>query len=106
VSRSLYRVSIKSFPDYKPLLQENYVEYKHIFYHYLSHLSYFLLELSYIKKMFFFSRSFLVIMFVIRKRVYAHPVYLGFVYLKTYYILCAGPRLVQCYQHFYSRYFT
>jgi len=23
-------VSIKSFPDYKHLLQENYVEYKHI----------------------------------------------------------------------------
>jgi len=27
----LYRVSIKSFPDYKYLLKENYVEYKHIF---------------------------------------------------------------------------
>ena len=26
-----YRVSIKSFPDYEHLLQENYVEYKHIF---------------------------------------------------------------------------
>jgi len=26
-----YRVSIKSFPDYKHVLQENYVEYKHIF---------------------------------------------------------------------------
>jgi hypothetical protein len=26
-----YRVSIKSFPDYKHLLQENYVEYKHFF---------------------------------------------------------------------------
>jgi len=25
-----YRVSIKSFPDYKHLLQETYVEYKHI----------------------------------------------------------------------------
>jgi hypothetical protein len=25
----IYRVSIKSFPDYKHLLQENYVEYKH-----------------------------------------------------------------------------
>jgi len=24
----MYRVSIKSFPDYKHLLQENYVEYK------------------------------------------------------------------------------
>ena len=32
----IYRVSIKSFPDYKHLLQENYVEYKHIFYYYLS----------------------------------------------------------------------
>ena len=28
----LYRVSIQSFPDYKHLLQENYVEYKHIFF--------------------------------------------------------------------------
>ena len=27
-----YRVSIKSFPDYKRLFQENYVEYKHIFF--------------------------------------------------------------------------
>ena len=27
-----YRVSIKSFPDYKHSLQENYVEYKHIFF--------------------------------------------------------------------------
>jgi len=26
----LYRVSIKSFPDYKQLLQENCVEYRHI----------------------------------------------------------------------------
>jgi hypothetical protein len=32
----IYRVSIKSFPDYKHLLQENYVKYKHIFYHYVS----------------------------------------------------------------------
>jgi hypothetical protein len=29
---TLYRMSIKSFPDYKHLLQENYVEYKHIFF--------------------------------------------------------------------------
>jgi hypothetical protein len=28
----LYRVGIKSFPGYKHLLQENYVEYKHIFF--------------------------------------------------------------------------
>jgi hypothetical protein len=27
----MYRVSIKSLPDYKHLLQENYVEYKHIY---------------------------------------------------------------------------
>ena len=26
--RTVYRVSIKSFPDYKHLLQENYAEYK------------------------------------------------------------------------------
>ena len=26
-----YSVNIESFPDYKHLLQENYVEYKHIF---------------------------------------------------------------------------
>ena len=31
----LYRVSIKSFPDYKHLLQENYMDYIY-FYHYLS----------------------------------------------------------------------
>jgi len=30
--KQLYRVRIKSFPDYKHLLQENYVEYKHIFF--------------------------------------------------------------------------
>ena len=28
----IYRVSINSFPDYKHLLQENYVEYKRIFF--------------------------------------------------------------------------
>jgi len=31
-THSIYRVSIKSFPAYKHLLQENYVEYKHIFF--------------------------------------------------------------------------
>jgi len=30
--RLIYRVSIKSFPNYKHLLHENYVEYKHIFF--------------------------------------------------------------------------
>jgi hypothetical protein len=29
--KMLYRVSIKFFPDYKNLLQENYVEYQHFF---------------------------------------------------------------------------
>jgi hypothetical protein len=29
---SIYRMSINSFPDYKYLLQEKYVEYKHIFF--------------------------------------------------------------------------
>jgi len=28
----IHRVSIKSFPDYKHLLQENYMEYKYIFF--------------------------------------------------------------------------
>jgi len=28
----MYRVSIKSFPDCRRLLQENYLEYKHIFF--------------------------------------------------------------------------
>jgi hypothetical protein len=32
-------VSIKSFTDYKHLLQENYVEYKHFFYIYLKLVS-------------------------------------------------------------------
>jgi len=27
----IYSVSIKSFPDYKYLLKENYLEYKHFF---------------------------------------------------------------------------
>ena len=31
-SAIFYRVSIKSFPDYKHLLQENCVQYKHIFF--------------------------------------------------------------------------
>ena len=32
VLNPIYRVSTKSFLDYKHLLQENYVEYKHIFF--------------------------------------------------------------------------
>jgi len=30
--KTLYRVSIKSFPDYKHSLQENYMEYKLFFF--------------------------------------------------------------------------
>jgi hypothetical protein len=30
IDGKIYRISKKSFPDYKHLLQENYVEYKHI----------------------------------------------------------------------------
>jgi len=46
----IYRVSIKSFRNYRHLLQENYVEYNHIFYHYLSYFRQKRLELSYILK--------------------------------------------------------
>jgi len=35
----IYRVSIKPFPDYKHLLQENYVEYKHIFFQNNKHMT-------------------------------------------------------------------
>jgi hypothetical protein len=41
-------VSIKSFPDYKHLLQENYMEYKHIFLPLLKFVVKKLLDLSYI----------------------------------------------------------
>ena len=33
LSRRLANVSINYFPDYKHLFQENYMEYKYIFYH-------------------------------------------------------------------------
>jgi hypothetical protein len=60
-----YRVSIKSFPDYKHLLQENYVEYKHIFFlPLLKVVSKILCHLHYIlrgKKNVCIPRSFLVI---------------------------------------------
>ena len=45
---TLYRVPIKSFPDYKHLLQENYVEYKNIPLPLLKLVYKKLLELSYI----------------------------------------------------------
>ena len=35
----IYRVSISSFPDYKHLLQENYAEYKHIFFFAITEVS-------------------------------------------------------------------
>jgi len=43
-------VSINSCPDYKHVLQENYMEYKYIFLPLLKLVSKKLLELSYIKK--------------------------------------------------------
>jgi len=54
-------VSIKSFPDYKYLLQEYYVKYKHIFLPLLKLVSKIFLELSYIskQKMFVFHVVFL-----------------------------------------------
>jgi hypothetical protein len=42
LAETKYRVSIKSFPDYKHLLQENYVEYKHIFFQNVTQLKKFL----------------------------------------------------------------
>ena len=39
-----YRVSIKSFPDYKHSLQENYVEYKHFFFQNVTQLKKFFLQ--------------------------------------------------------------
>jgi len=58
----IYRVSIKSFPDYKHLLQENYVEYKNIFLPLLKLVVKKFLDLSYIKKnMFVFHVVFFVI---------------------------------------------
>ena len=56
-----YRVSIKSFPNYKHLLQENYVEYKIFFYHYLSHFLKNFLSWVTFKKNVCIPRSFLVI---------------------------------------------
>jgi hypothetical protein len=42
----MYRVSIKSFPDYKHLLQENYVEYKLFFFQNVTQLKKFLFQLT------------------------------------------------------------
>jgi len=41
-----YRVSIKSFPDYKHLLQENYVEYKLFFFQNVTQLTKFFYNTS------------------------------------------------------------
>ena len=57
----IYRVSINSYPDYKHLLQENYVENKYNFYHYLSQFLKKLLELHFVKKHVCIPCSFLVI---------------------------------------------
>jgi hypothetical protein len=55
-------VSIKSFPDYKHLLQENYVEYKHFFFQNVTQLKKFLeTNLSNGKKFVCIPRSFIVI---------------------------------------------
>jgi hypothetical protein len=54
VRGKFYRVSIKSFPDYKHLLQENYMEYKCIFFKcnstqevFLQHISTFQQKISF-----------------------------------------------------------
>jgi hypothetical protein len=58
----IYRVSVKSFPDYKHLLQENYVEYKHIFLNVPQLIKFFYNTLvQYNMCPFCISRSFLVI---------------------------------------------
>jgi len=58
----IYRVSIKSFPDYKHLLQENYVEYKYIFLPLLKLVSKLLCHVELHKKIYVcIPRSFLVI---------------------------------------------
>jgi hypothetical protein len=54
-----YRVSIKSFPDYKHLLQENYVEYKLIGFTIKLVPKKKLLELHFEEKMFVFHVVFL-----------------------------------------------
>ena len=68
-------MSIKSFPDYKHLLQENYVEYKHIFFNVTQLKKFFYNTLvKMVKKYVSIPRNFLVIN-VIRERLYAHPVH-------------------------------
>jgi hypothetical protein len=79
-------VSIKSFLDYKNLLQENYVEYEHISLPLHKLVSKILCHvMSCLKKKYVcIPRSFLVI-FVIRERFYAHFVYSSYLnnsYLK------------------------
>ena len=62
----IYRVCIKSFLDYKHLLQENYVEYEHFFFQNVTQLKkYFFYKLTYVmvKKYICIPRSFLVINF-------------------------------------------
>jgi hypothetical protein len=53
----IYRVNINSFTDYKHLLQENYVEYKHIFCNITTYTWYKSLETNVndVKKIYFYS---------------------------------------------------
>jgi len=50
-----YRVSIKSFPDYKHLLQENYMEYKLFFFSKCNSRSFFYNTLVHLKKICLYS---------------------------------------------------
>jgi len=78
-NKLIYRVSIKSFPYYKHLLQENYLEYKYIYIYIFFKMwhnprSFFLQHISTLRHVpLCIPRSFLV-MLVIRERLYAHPV--------------------------------
>jgi len=62
ISVQIYRVSIKSFSYYKHLLQENCVEYKHIFFLNVTQIKKDFLETKVmVKKYVYIPRSFLVI---------------------------------------------
>ena len=75
--KEIYRVSIKFFPGYKHLLQENYVEYKHISLPLLKLFSKILCHVMFKKKYVCIPRSFLVINVYNQERCYAHPVVFG-----------------------------
>ena len=73
-------MSIKSFPDYKRLLQEKYVEYKHIFLSFLKLVSKKKNFLSYIlkKKYVYIPRIFLVISVCNQGKILCSPCILFF----------------------------